>query len=201
VRPLKETGAANERTDSRCPRRPTCQPAVFSAHRALSPSSRMRQAPRERMECWSALQAARDLGTPTNGSLRRQRPPEPRYTSLSGIAGAALACGIGVALRRSFSLHFDFRSALIRLGLLMGWSFIGSGFVPPARFRRRTGRASLPFGLLASPRLVAVFVHAVLAFPSGRARGKRLASWVGLRHARFVPLQLPEALVNAAGPR
>jgi signal transduction histidine kinase len=135
-----------------------------------------------------------------------------------GIAGAALSAGIGVAVLEARSQHFDFAPALIGLGLLIGWSFVGSGLVALQRrpenpfgwllvgcgFAWFAG--ALPtanwsplftFGLLVSPIWAAVFVHTVLAFPSGRVGDQRLArTAVGLAYGGFVLLQLPYALVN-----
>jgi signal transduction histidine kinase len=136
---------------------------------------------------------------------------------LLGIAATALVGGVAVAVLAARSTHFDFAPALIGLGLLTGWSFVGSGLV--ALRRRPENRfgwllvacgfawfaGALPtanwsflftFGLLLSPIYAAVLVHTVLAFPSGRVEGQVARAAVALAYGGFVLLQLPYVLVN-----
>jgi signal transduction histidine kinase len=115
------------------------------------------------------------------------------------------------------SKHLDLAPALVALGLLTGWSFVGSGLV--ALRRRPENRfgwllvasgfawfaGALPasnwsslftLGLVVSPIWVAVFVHTILAFPSGRIEGRAATAAVALAYGGFVFLQLPYVLVN-----
>jgi signal transduction histidine kinase len=158
------------------------------------------------------------LRDPHEGFLRGVHLAGPTRGLLLGIASAALVGGIGVAVLAVRSRHFDFAPAFVGLGLLIGWSFVGSGLV--ALRRRPENRfgwllvacgfawfaGALPaanwsplftFGVLVSAIWAAVFVHAVLAFPNGRVGEERLArAAVGLAYGGFVLLQIPYVVVN-----
>jgi signal transduction histidine kinase len=157
------------------------------------------------------------LTEPHEGFTRGVHVPGPTRGWLFAIAGGALAGGIGVAVLATRSSHFDFAPALIGLGLLTGWSFIASGLV--ALRRRPQNRfgwllvasgfawfaAALPasnwsplftIGLLVSPIWAALFVHTILAFPSGRVEGRVARATVALAYGGFVLLQLPYVLVD-----
>jgi signal transduction histidine kinase len=159
------------------------------------------------------------FGDPHEGFLGGVHLPGPTRGWLLGIASAALAGGVGVAVLAARSRHLGVDPALIGLGLLTGWSFVASGLV--ALRRRPENRfgwllvgcgfawyaGALPaaswsplftFGLLVSPIWAAVFVHTILAFPSGRVGDQRLArAAVGVAYGGFVLLQIPYVVVGA----
>jgi mannose/fructose/N-acetylgalactosamine-specific phosphotransferase system component IIC len=109
------------------------------------------------------------------------------------IAPVGLVAGAGAVALVLTSDHEENAVALSVVGLLLGWSFIGTGLYGWARRpENATGRlmvavgfawflsvlaeanSSLPYtiGLALGALAVAVFIHLLFAFPSGRVEGK-----------------------------
>jgi signal transduction histidine kinase len=130
-----------------------------------------------------------------------------------GIAG--FAAGVGIAVLTLNSDHLDLRGAAAAVGLLLGWSFIGTGlYAWDRRPENGIGALMVAFGfawflsalVTANSELVftiglfinnlffAVMLHLLLAFPSGRleTRNERFLAWASYFVA--VPLGLPVML-------
>ena len=120
--------------------------------------------------------------------------------ALIAIGVAGVAAGVGIALLVAHSNHVDARGAAVAVGLLLGWSFIGTGLYAWDR-RPENGTGALmvavgfawflgtlvtanselvfTIGLLFNNLFYAVLLHLLLAFPSGRLETrshKRLAA-------------------------
>jgi signal transduction histidine kinase len=135
--------------------------------------------------------------------------------ALIGLGVAGFASGVGIAVLTANSDHIDLRGAAAVVGVLLGWSFIGTGLYAWDR-RPENGIGALmvafgfawflgalvvanselvfTFGLIVNNLFFAVMLHLLLAFPSGRleTRGhKRLAA---ASYFVAVPLGLPNTL-------
>ena len=120
--------------------------------------------------------------------------------ALLGIGIAGLAAGVGIALLAANSDHLELRGVAVALGLLLGWSFIGTGLYAWDR-RPENGTGALmvavgfawflstlvtanselvfTIGLLVNNLFFATLLHLLLAFPSGKLEmrsHKRLAA-------------------------
>jgi signal transduction histidine kinase len=130
-----------------------------------------------------------------------------------GIAG--FAAGVGVALLVANSNHVDLRGAAAAVGVLLGWSFIGTGLYAWDR-RPENGTGALmvavgftwflgalvtanselvfTIGLLVNNLFYAVLLHLLLAFPSGRLETRTEKRLAGASYVVAVGLGLPVML-------
>ena len=130
-----------------------------------------------------------------------------------GIAG--FAAGVGIALLAANSDHLDSRGAAAAVGLLLGWSFIGTGLYAWDR-RPENGTGALmvavgfawflsalvtanselvfTIGLLVNNLFFAVLLHLLLAFPSGRLETRSDKRLAGASYFVAVGLGLPVML-------
>src|SRR6185503_5339680 len=130
-----------------------------------------------------------------------------------GIAG--FAAGVGVALLVANSNHVDLRGAAAAVGVLLGWSFIGTGLYAWDR-RPENGTGALmvavgftwflgalvvanselvfTIGLLVNNLFYAVILHLLLAFPSGRLETRKEKRLAGASYFVAVGLGLPVML-------
>ncbi len=134
------------------------------------------------------------------------------------IAPVGLAAGAGALALVLTSDHEENVVALSVLGLLLGWSFIGTGLYGWARRPdNATGRlmvavgfawflsalaeanSSLPYtiGSALGALAVAVFVHLLFAFPNGRVEGKWPRLIVGAAYPAALLANLTSLLVDA----
>ena len=111
--------------------------------------------------------------------------------ALIGIGIAGFAAGVGIALLAANSDHLELRGVAVALGLLLGWSFIGTGLYAWDRRPENgtgalmvavgfawfvstlvTANSELVFtvGLLVNNLFFATLLHLLLAFPVGPAR-------------------------------
>jgi signal transduction histidine kinase len=140
------------------------------------------------------------------GSLRR---------ALVGIAILGVLVGAIVALGVLDSDHVKLRGLDASLALLIGWSFLGAGLYawwrrPYNRFGAlmaaiafawflsilgaSNSRVGFTIGILAGALYLAVLVHMLLAYPSGRVESSRQVALVWLAYALATLGQVPEAL-------
>jgi signal transduction histidine kinase len=130
-----------------------------------------------------------------------------------GIAG--FAAGVGIALLALHSNHVDLRGAAAAVGLLLGWSFIGTGLYAWDR-RPENGTGALmvavgfawflgtlatanselvfTIGLLVNNLFYAVLLHLLLAFPSGRLETRRDQRLAGASYFVAIGLGVPVML-------
>jgi signal transduction histidine kinase len=134
---------------------------------------------------------------------------------LLGIGAAGLLAGVAVVVITLASDHVDDRGLVVGLGLLVGWSFIGTGLF--AAWRRPGNRmgahmAAVGFAWFASglsaanddllftagiafdALFAAVIGHLVLAFPTGRLQTRGEQAVVGLTYVIVTVLQVPSLL-------
>jgi signal transduction histidine kinase len=114
--------------------------------------------------------------------------------ALIGLGIAGFGAGVGIAVLTAHSDHLDFRGAAAAVGLLLGWSFIGTGlYAWDRRPENGTGALMVAFGfawfagalvvantplvftigLLVNNLFFAVMLHLLLAFPSGRLETRK----------------------------
>ena len=127
-----------------------------------------------------------------------------------GIAG--FAAGVGIALLAANSDHLDLRGAAVAVGLLLGWSFIGTGLYAWDR-RPENGTGALmvavgfawflsslvtantelvfTIGLVVNNLFFATLLHLLLAFPSGRLETPNHKRLAAASYFVAVPLGLP----------
>jgi signal transduction histidine kinase len=130
-----------------------------------------------------------------------------------GVAG--FGTGVGIALLAVNSNHLDARGAAAAVGLLLGWSFIGTGLYAWDR-RPENGTGALmvavgfswflgtlvtanselvfTFGLLVNNLFYAVLLHLLLAFPSGRLETRSHKRLAGASYFVAVGLGVPVML-------
>ena len=132
--------------------------------------------------------------------------------ALIGIGIAGFAAGVGIALLAANSNHLDSRGAAVPLGLLLGWSFIGTGLYAWDRRPQNgtgaimvgvgfawflgtlvTANSALVFtiGLTVNNLFFAVLLHLLLAFPSGRLETRNHKRLAAASYFVAVPLGLP----------
>ena len=131
------------------------------------------------------------------------------------VAGAALLAGVTAAVLTATREHEELRAvghpAVWAFVLLIGWSFIGSGIVAAARglapasahslsappspgsprhFPHREEPVLFTIGTLLASLWIAIFVHALLAFPGGRLESRAARIVVAAYYFQAVALQL-----------
>ena len=131
------------------------------------------------------------------------------------VAGAALLAGVTAAILTATREHEELRAvghpAVWAFVLLIGWSFMGSGIVAAARglgsrfgalmigagfawFAAALSASGEPvlftIGTLLASLWIAIFVHALLAFPGGRLESRAARVVVGAFYFQAVVLQL-----------
>ena len=132
--------------------------------------------------------------------------------ALIAIGVAGFAAGVGIALLTANSDHLDSRGAAAAVGLLLGWSFIGTGlYAWDRRPENGTGALMVAFGfawflsalVTANSELVftiglfvnnlffAVMLHLLLAFPSGRLETRNEKRLAAASYFVAVPLGHP----------
>ena len=135
--------------------------------------------------------------------------------ALIGIGIAGFAAGVGIGVLTANSDHIDLRGAAAAVGLLLGWSFIGTGLYAWDR-RPENGTGALmvavgftwflgalvvanselvfTIGLVVSNLFYAVLLHLLLAFPSGRLETRTDRRLAGASYFVAVGLGLPNTL-------
>ncbi len=135
--------------------------------------------------------------------------------ALIGIGLAGFAAGVGIALLAANSDHLELRGVAVALGLLLGWSFIGTGLYAWDR-RPENGTGALmvavgfawflstlvtanaevvfTIGLFLNNLFFATLLHLLLAFPSGKLETRSHRRLAAASYFVAVGLGLPVML-------